>query len=84
MAIDSKQDAIHFKYCVDRNIRIYPQPIRPGEMKIVVETNGVPKIGTMIFLDKPPTGQISVWDKIRELYKTIYDREILKETNNTQ
>lgn len=81
MAIEPKQHAIHFKYCVDRNIRIYPAPVKTGQLKIVVETDGVQKIGEKIYLEPPEKGQISVWDKIRELYKQIYEREILKEIN---
>jgi len=71
----------YFRWCNDRGVRIYPVLHKSGGYKISVERNGVEKPGKLVFYDVAPKGGISVWDKIRELYKLIYDKEYKPKEN---
>lgn len=68
------------KWCNDHGIRIYPIPLydKSSSFKICVEQNLKANIGKLVFEEKPKGNEPSVWDKIRELYKIIYERENLK------
>lgn len=75
----------HSKYCWEKEIFIYPVPIvSTGNIcKIAIKTKGVEKIGETKFVAKKiKVGKsefkhihFELWDKIRELYKTIYEKK---------
>jgi len=69
------------KWCNDQSVTIYPVPHHGGGYKVTVCRNGAEKPGKLVFYDVAPKGGISVWDKIRELYKLIYDKEYKPEEN---
>ncbi|WP_324069069.1 MAG: hypothetical protein RSE15_00670 [Flavobacterium sp.] len=51
-----KPEEIHFKWCTENGIRIYPVPVsasNTGNYHIVVERNGKASKGNLIFNEKP-------------------------------
>lgn len=73
-----KPEEIHFKWCTENGIRIYPVPIseaNTGNYHIVVERNGKASKGKLIFKNEPTKDQPCVWQQIRTLYKMIYEKE---------
>lgn len=70
-------DYIHAKWCNDHGTIIYPVPVNAtskGTYFIVVEKNGKPSQGKVIFKDEPAHNETSVWDQIRKLYRMIYEK----------
>lgn len=71
----------HTKWCWENGIKIYPVPIvNTGNVcKIAINIRGVEKVGETKFIakkiDKNKYTHIELWDKIRELYKTIYEKK---------
>lgn len=64
-----KPEEIHFKWCVEKGIRIYPVPVsevHTGNYHIVVERQGKASKGSLIFNEKPiaRTVQETVGNKI--------------------
>ena len=72
------QEYIHFSWCVNNSIRIYPVPVKEtynGEYYLVVERNGIGAKGNKIFKDKTNGKENDVWQQINLLYKLIYEKE---------
>lgn len=75
----------HTKWCWDNGVTIYPVPIvnNGNVCKIAINTRGVEEIGENEFvakkvkINKKETKYIhfELWDKIRELYKTLYEKK---------
>lgn len=73
------------KACNDHNIKIYPKCSNTGRYRIIINNNGVEKLGDQYYEDQPTVKETtistprgvqkikeivpSVWDKIFELYK---------------
>lgn len=79
--MEAKEAHRYQKWCNDNGTRIYPIPLydKSNSYKICVERRLKSNTGTLVFEDNPKGNEPSVWDKIRELYKIIYERENLKE-----
>lgn len=76
--MDAKEFHKYFSWCVGNGITIYPRPIVPNGsvLKIVVNSNGTEKVGEEKFTDN------KIYDKIRELYKLIFNKH--NNTNETK
>ena len=82
-----KPEEIHFKWCTENGIRIYPVPVstaNTGNYHIVVERNGKASIGKLIFKNEPTKEQPSVWQQIRTLYKMIYEKESINQNTSAR
>jgi hypothetical protein len=69
-----KPEEIHFKWCTENGIRIYPVPVSnnyTGNYNIVVETNGTASKGNMIFNEKPTFKTIEEQKGNKKVKKTI-------------
>jgi len=69
---------VHAKWCNDNGTVIYPVPVNAtskGTYFIVVEKNGIPKKGKVVFKDEPAHNEPSVWEQIRTLYRMIYEQK---------
>ena len=71
----------HTKWCWENDITIYPKPITTNGnvCKIVVSIKGIEKVGEEKYVAKQVSKSkythIELWDKIRELYKILYEKK---------
>ncbi|QEE49657.1 hypothetical protein FUA48_08685 [Flavobacterium alkalisoli] len=75
--MDAKEFHKYAKWCNDNFVFIYPVPltaVNSGNYKIEVCNRGKVKKGDGVYRDKPIKDEVSVWDKIRQLYQEIYNR----------
>ena len=82
-----KPEEIHFKWCTENGIRIYPVPVSEnytGNYNIVVERNGKASKGSLIFKNEPTKEEPSVWQQIRTLYKMIYEKESINQDTSAR
>lgn len=82
--MDAKEAHKYVKWCNDNFIFIYPVPTAKyhnGQYKIAMMKRGKEKLGEQIFKDIPDEGEISVWNKIRCLYKEVFDKNHPNKTN---
>ncbi|WP_392420119.1 hypothetical protein ACF3OE_00480 [Capnocytophaga canis] len=63
---------VAMSWCWENGITIYPIPLVPNgsSMKICVNNNGAETIGKDIYYNKTH----KIYDKIKELYVTIYNK----------
>lgn len=66
----------HTKYCWARQIFIYPVPVvsNGSICKVAISIKGVEKIGSEKFMAENKNTHIKLYEKIKELYKTIYEK----------
>ena len=78
--MDAKESHKYASWCHANGITFFPVPTGKGggTYIIAMNKNGNVKQGELIFKDKAEAGELSVWDKIRQLYKDIFDK------NNTE
>ncbi|MEE1897103.1 hypothetical protein V1389_02070 [Flavobacterium rakeshii] len=65
------------KWCNDNHVTIYPVPVsavNSGMYKIEVCNKGRKKLGEGTYRDKPLKGEVSIYDKIRQLYRDFYNK----------
>lgn len=65
----------YFSFCLSIGVKIYPKPIvnNGSIMKIVKNINNVEYIGEIKYSDN------SIYEKIKEMYKNIYELNYKKE-----
>jgi hypothetical protein len=69
-----KPEEIHFKWCTENGIRIYPIPVsaaNTGNFHIVVERDGEASKGKLIFNEKPIAKVIEEVVKNKTVKRTI-------------
>lgn len=73
--MDAKEFYKYSSWCFANNVKIYPVPVsNAGIYRIAVATGNRETIGEGTYKDKPMKDHPGVWDKIRELYKQIYEK----------
>ena len=73
--MDARENHKYEKWCHDNGIKIYPIPVSNGGLyKIALDTKGNVVQGKQTYKDSPLKGEVSVWDKIRMLYKEIFEK----------
>ena len=77
-----KPEEIHFKWCTENGIRIYPVPIseaNTGNYHIVVERNGKASKGKLIFNEKPISKVIEEVIRDKIVKKTIVTPSVFQQ-----
>jgi hypothetical protein len=73
--MNTREAQKYASWCNANHIKLFPIPTgREGIYKIAMEKNGNVLQGKDFWKDKPDAGQLSVWDKIRMVYKEIYEK----------
>ncbi|MGQ2982094.1 hypothetical protein [Flavobacterium sp.] len=73
--MEAKEAHKYASWCNANFIKLFPVPTSsPGIYKIAMEKKGIVTQGQQYFRDKPLKNELSVWDKIREIYKEIYEK----------
>lgn len=74
-----RETAKYQSYCNDTLlILIYCKPVAIGRIKLVVSNNGVEKTGEKIYRNPPESKDDDFVEKIRQLYKSYYELNIIK------
>lgn len=70
-----KEATTYASWCNSQGITIFPVPTsNVGIYKIAINTRGKVEQGQQYYRNEPLQGQVSIWDKIRQLYKEIFDK----------
>ena len=77
-----KPEEIHFKWCTENGIRIYPVPVSDhftGNYNIVVERNGKASKGNMVFNENPISKTIEEEQGNKIVKKTIVTPSVFQQ-----
>ena len=76
--IDGNEFYKYSKYSWQNKFFVNPIPTnKSGVYKIEKDLNGKKTIGVLEYHDKPKKGELSIWNKILEMYKEYYDKNEL-------